>query len=55
MMAGKDPFDRAVRMVDFGIEEAEITFDLGPSLTDDQVDDALQKLDKLEVLGEEEQ
>ncbi len=40
---------RAERMVDFGIEEAEITFDLGPPATEEEVREMQEQLDKMTV------
>jgi len=44
----EEQFNRAIRMVDFGLEEAEITFDLGPPVTDAEVEEMLQYLAALE-------
>ena len=39
--------DRAERMVDFGLEETKITFDLGDDPTDEEVKEAEQFIDAL--------
>jgi len=36
-MAGDSETDRASRMVDIGLEEAEITYNLGPPATEDDI------------------
>ncbi len=38
---------RAERMVDFGLEEAMTTFDLGPAPTDEEVEEMGKKLDAM--------
>ena len=38
---------RIERMVDFGLEEAEITFDLGPPPTEEEMDQAFWVIEEL--------